>query len=78
MLSLKNMATDRSKAFKAGKTVAKRVKTESKKSRSIRTFNLDDELYGNFKRRCLELDLKMSAVVDDFIRGYLSESNDGN
>lgn len=72
------MATDRSKAFKAGKTVAKRVKTESKKSRSIRTFNLDDELYGNFKRRCLELDLKMSAVVDDFIRGYLSESNDGN
>jgi hypothetical protein len=62
------------KAFRSGRAVAKKFRSEQKKSRSIRTFNLDDESYENFKRCCQNQGLKMSNVIDELMQGFVSHS----
>lgn len=66
----------KSKANKVGKLVGKKINGLEKRTRSIRTFNLDDQLYARFKMYCVGNDLKMSAVVDQLLEGLLDEVED--
>lgn len=63
-------------AKKVGRKVARKRKSGTRRSRSIRTFNLEDEIYFQFRSVCALQGEKMSSIIDDLIEGYLSEFRD--
>lgn len=67
------MAAKQNKAFKAGKNAAKKAREEARKNKSIKSFNLPDDLYQRFKKECAGQEVSMSSVIEEMIKGYLDE-----